>query len=190
MRFRFCGDADCPDWVLAEINMLSKLSSVKLKSLTQVVAQGIISPPIDIEKAEQIFTDSKLDEAIDLKACIACLGFILTSTIKFNCDHNALHSELQQLGLPREHSTSIKRVTSENCLDIATKLKGSSLKINPLQNFMLHINEKSNLVHFNMSINDKSTTVVMTPYTSDILLENLKGIRESMKEMIDDPYNI
>jgi len=24
-RFRFCGDLDCPDWVLAEISILSKL---------------------------------------------------------------------------------------------------------------------------------------------------------------------
>ncbi len=27
MRFRFCGDLDCPDWVLAEISTLSKLVS-------------------------------------------------------------------------------------------------------------------------------------------------------------------
>ncbi len=25
MKFRFCGDLDCPDWVLAEINTLSKM---------------------------------------------------------------------------------------------------------------------------------------------------------------------
>ena len=24
-KFRFCGDLDCPDWILAEISILSKL---------------------------------------------------------------------------------------------------------------------------------------------------------------------
>ena len=26
-KFRFCGDLDCPDWVLAEISILSKIVS-------------------------------------------------------------------------------------------------------------------------------------------------------------------
>ncbi|KAJ8914594.1 hypothetical protein NQ315_017299 [Exocentrus adspersus] len=73
MRFRFCGDADCPDWVLVEINTLSKLSSIKLKLLTQIVAQGIISAPVDMDKAEKLFAESKLEAGIDLKACMACL---------------------------------------------------------------------------------------------------------------------
>lgn len=47
-RFRFCGDADCPDWVLAEINTLSRLSSVKLKLLARVVAEGLLNPPLDV----------------------------------------------------------------------------------------------------------------------------------------------
>ena len=29
MRFRFCGDLDCPDWVLSEIATLSKLVNIK-----------------------------------------------------------------------------------------------------------------------------------------------------------------
>ena len=29
-RFRFCGDLDCPDWVLAEISILSKIVSIKI----------------------------------------------------------------------------------------------------------------------------------------------------------------
>lgn len=71
-----------------------------------------------------IFTDVN----IDLKACIACITHIIKSAVRFNCDSNALHSELQQLGLPREHSTSIKRVTDDQSADIAAKLRDTSLK--------------------------------------------------------------
>ncbi|RZB41623.1 COMM domain-containing protein 4, partial [Asbolus verrucosus] len=64
-KFRFCGEADCPDWILAEINTLSRLSSVKLKLLSQIVVQGIIKPPIELSKAEKLFTDSKLVNPLD-----------------------------------------------------------------------------------------------------------------------------
>lgn len=67
-------------------------------------------------------------DSFDLKASIACLKHIITSTVKFNCDSNALQSELQQLGLPREHSTSIKRIIDDHNEAIKTQLKADSLK--------------------------------------------------------------
>uniref|UniRef100_A0A8D2GIF5 COMM domain containing 4 n=1 Tax=Theropithecus gelada TaxID=9565 RepID=A0A8D2GIF5_THEGE len=39
-RFRFCGDLDCPDWVLAEISTLAKMSSVKLQLLCSQVLKS------------------------------------------------------------------------------------------------------------------------------------------------------
>lgn len=65
---------------------------------------------------------------MDIKASIACITFILTSAIRFNCDHGALHSELQQLGLPREHSTSIKRIADEHHAEIEAKLRNKPLR--------------------------------------------------------------
>lgn len=48
-KFRFCGDGDCPDWVLAEIySSLSVLSSVKLKILTQMVAKSLLQEFIPV----------------------------------------------------------------------------------------------------------------------------------------------
>jgi len=35
-RFRFCGDLDCPDWVLAEISILSKLVITEICYLLQL----------------------------------------------------------------------------------------------------------------------------------------------------------
>nr|CAD7454187.1 unnamed protein product [Timema tahoe] len=47
MRFRFCGDLDCPDWILAEINTLAKMSSVKMKLLCQQVAKSSLGEEMD-----------------------------------------------------------------------------------------------------------------------------------------------
>lgn len=48
-KFRFCGDGDCPDWVLAEINStLSVLSAVKLKILTQTVCRSLLGETIPV----------------------------------------------------------------------------------------------------------------------------------------------
>uniref|UniRef100_A0A2I3S8Y2 Uncharacterized protein n=1 Tax=Pan troglodytes TaxID=9598 RepID=A0A2I3S8Y2_PANTR len=43
-RFWFCGDLDCPDWVLAEISTLAKMSSVKLQLLCSQVLKISCSP--------------------------------------------------------------------------------------------------------------------------------------------------
>uniref|UniRef100_A0A2I3TKR9 COMM domain containing 4 n=1 Tax=Pan troglodytes TaxID=9598 RepID=A0A2I3TKR9_PANTR len=46
-RFRFCGDLDCPDWVLAEISTLAKMSSVKLRLLCSQVLKELLGQGID-----------------------------------------------------------------------------------------------------------------------------------------------
>lgn len=118
-----------------------------------------------------------------------------------------LHSELQQLGLPREHSGSIRRVTDEHYADIVLKLGADSLKgtilfflrriellsklfiVNPLEKCSIQTNKENNLVELNLEIGDKEkANVLMTPFTLDVLLENLKSIRSNMKELHDNPY--
>ncbi|KAM4893133.1 COMM domain-containing protein 4 isoform 2-T2 [Sylvia borin] len=47
MRFRFCGDLDCPDWVLAEISTLAKISSVKLKLICAQVLRDLLGDAIE-----------------------------------------------------------------------------------------------------------------------------------------------
>ena len=42
MKFQFCGQQDCPDWILSEIFILSRLSSVKAKLFAAQVVQSIL----------------------------------------------------------------------------------------------------------------------------------------------------
>nr|BAG57141.1 unnamed protein product [Homo sapiens] len=62
MRFRFCGDLDCPDWVLAEISTLAKMSSVKLRLLCSQVLKELLGQGIDYEKILKLTADAKFGE--------------------------------------------------------------------------------------------------------------------------------
>lgn len=61
-RFRFCGDLDCPDWVLAEISTLAKISSVKLRLLCSQVLKELLGQGIDYEKILKLTADARFGE--------------------------------------------------------------------------------------------------------------------------------
>lgn len=110
-RFRFCGDLDCPDWVLAEISTLAKI----------------------YEKILKLTADAKFESG-DVKATVAVLSFILSSAAKHSVDSDSLSSELQQLGLPREHATSLCRCYEEKQSPLQEHLRACSLRVNRLAN--------------------------------------------------------
>lgn len=54
-KFRFCGDGDCPDWVLGEIiSTLSVLEANKLKALADLVAKKILGQDFDVSLRNKI----------------------------------------------------------------------------------------------------------------------------------------
>ncbi|KAH1023530.1 COMM domain-containing protein 4 [Dendroctonus ponderosae] len=184
MKFRFNGDADCPDWILSEIYTLSRLSSVKLKLLGQIVCQGIISPPIQVEKVEKLFADSKLDADIDLKSCIACVSYLLSSATRFNCDNNSLQSELQQLGLPREHSVALKRVFDQYIESLSASFRQKSLKVKPLESAAAVTDSQHQYVTLQLEIDGGINKSAIFPLSKvDDLLKELEQIKKVMIEL-------
>ncbi|XP_036591417.1 COMM domain-containing protein 4 [Trichosurus vulpecula] len=131
MRFRFCGDLDCPDWVLAEISTLAKISSVKLKLICSQVLKDLLGQGIDFEKILKLTADAKFESG-DVKATVAVLSFILSSAAKHNVDSESLSSELQQLGLPKEHASGLCRSYEEKQGPLQESLRGSSLRLSRL----------------------------------------------------------
>ncbi|KAL1432703.1 hypothetical protein MTO96_012917 [Rhipicephalus appendiculatus] len=83
MLFKFCGDRDCPDWLLAEIGSLSKISSVKVKLLCAQVVNGLLHSKIDFDKVAKLTADSKFTED-DVKGVLMALEFILKNSTKFS----------------------------------------------------------------------------------------------------------
>eukprot|EP01031_Cornospumella_fuschlensis_P040263 gene40263-49062_t len=108
MKFRFCGDLDCPDWVLAEINTLSKLSSIRVKVLVSQVIQYCLEGELNYEKVLKLAADNA-DGLQDLKGAIAALHFMISNSAKYDTDDKVLIQEIQQLGLPKENSDMIAK---------------------------------------------------------------------------------
>ncbi|XP_022610315.1 COMM domain-containing protein 4-like isoform X2 [Seriola dumerili] len=110
MRFRFCGDLDCPDWVLAEISTLAKI----------------------YEKVAKLTADAKFESG-DIKASVAVLSFIFSSAAKHDVDSESLSSELQQLGLPKEHTTGLCKSYEDKHSALQDKLRETSLRLGRLE---------------------------------------------------------
>ncbi|XP_037307655.2 COMM domain-containing protein 4 [Pungitius pungitius] len=132
MRFRFCGDLDCPDWVLAEISTLAKISSVKMKLLCAQVLKDLIGEGIDYDKVAKLTADAKFERG-DIKASVAVLSFIFSSAAKHDVDSESLSSELQQLGLPKEHTTGLCKSYEDKQSVLQGKLRETSLRLGRLE---------------------------------------------------------
>eukprot|EP00802_Teleaulax_amphioxeia_P029431 Tamp_31523.p1 GENE.Tamp_31523~~Tamp_31523.p1 ORF type:complete len:205 (-),score=48.90 Tamp_31523:63-677(-) len=107
-RFRCFGDLDAPDWILAEISVLAKVSSVRMKLIVSQVINSIKGQAMDYAKVAKLTADAGLQTS-EVKAAVAALQHILQSAAKYNCDDGVLENELQQLGLPKEHTVSLCR---------------------------------------------------------------------------------
>ncbi|XP_046555794.1 COMM domain-containing protein 4-like isoform X2 [Haliotis rubra] len=189
MRFRFCGDLDCPDWVLAEISILSKMTSVKMKLLCVQVIKDILGAGLDYDKVYKLTSDAKFEMG-DVKASIAALTFILTSAGKYSVDGDTLSNELQQLGLPKEHATSLTKSYSDSLDKLQIRLQEQSLRLSSLENVkwrvdyilssseLKDINEPSVQIRLEMKNPDtRSTEPVAFTVSADkfrVLLNELK----------------
>ncbi|XP_034640341.1 COMM domain-containing protein 4 isoform X3 [Trachemys scripta elegans] len=116
MRFRFCGDLDCPDWVLAEISTLAKISSVKLKLICGQVLKDLQGEGIDYEKILKLTSDAKFEHATGLcrsyeekqsplqdSLRTRSLRLNRLDSVSWRVDHTLSSSELQTVNEPLVH---------------------------------------------------------------------------------------
>lgn len=109
MRFKFCGDGDTPDWILASIARLSDITSVRTKLLTmQTIAALCGDAPVDAAKVDKFTAKFNFTDA-DKRQTLAALAWIVTSAARHACPWKTLADELQQVGFPKEHAESVSR---------------------------------------------------------------------------------
>ena len=128
MKFRFCGDSDCPDWVLAEISVLSKMTLLKIRSLVTQIVKYILCNKFNYEVIEKIAKDPKFDTS-EVKAGVAAISFILKNAIRNSVDFDNLSNELQQLGLQKDTSIALSKIYHENSDKLAMLMKDQSLRL-------------------------------------------------------------
>ncbi|XP_073442950.1 COMM domain-containing protein 4 isoform X2 [Dendrobates tinctorius] len=215
MRFRFCGDLDCPDWVLAEISILAKISSVKLKLICAQVLKEQLGEAIDYEKILKLTSDARfgrgdillgdswkvprnrITESGDIKATVAVLCFILSSAAKHNVSGDNLSSELQQLGLPREHAASLCRSYEEKQTALQEMLRENSLRLSRLSSLSWRVDQTLSssvlrelnepVVHLNLCVKDSANSrpvnITMSASKLRVLLTELKQAFEMMNSL-------
>ena len=109
MKFKFCGNIDCPDWLITEIIFLTKISSVKLRILCNQICTFIITKCKNFEAIKKILEEMNFTEQ-EAKTIISVLDFILKHSAKFDVEDLVLNQELLQLGLSQENADSISKV--------------------------------------------------------------------------------
>ncbi|XP_054751000.1 COMM domain-containing protein 4-like [Lytechinus pictus] len=99
-----------------------------MKLLCIQVIKDLLGDSIDFEKVYKLTADAKY-ESSDVKASIAALSFILSSAAKYNVDGESLSNELQQLGLPKEHSAALSRSYGDKREKMQETFRSRSLRL-------------------------------------------------------------
>jgi hypothetical protein len=131
MRFKFCGDLDAPDFLLKEIDTLSKISVVRIKLIVAAIVKGLVGEEIDFDKVDSLVQKSNLT-AGDVKGAVAGLDFILQSGCKHNVSDETLALELNQLGLPKEHCEALAKLYQANKEPMQARLRAQTLQLTRL----------------------------------------------------------
>jgi hypothetical protein len=149
MKFRIFGNLDAPDWILKEIEVLSKMSAIKFKLLCSEIVRTLSSGDVDYEKIEKHcagYTPS------DVKAIVAAVTLIIKNSAKYNVKPEIASLELQQLGLPKRHATDIEKILATSTTELRAHFKQQTLKLNRVTNLEWRIDfilSSSNLKELN-----------------------------------------
>lgn len=120
------------------------------------------------------------------KTAIACLRFLIINAARHNADVSTFGEELQQLGLPKEHSASLCKVHTENHQAIRKKLQEESLKVNELLSVSAEESSTAiSCIQLNLDIGEPTSStekLLIHKRDAKVLLENLKEMREIMEK--------
>ena len=124
----------------------------------------------------------------DSKSAYTGVRFLLLSAVRFNVGKDVFAIELQQLGLPREHSQNLGKILDEHSTSLREHLRSKSLTINKLVDVQVKESHDMDCVRMEMEIqntmpHNRTVKEVININKADIpiLLNELKIIREQLE---------
>ena len=165
MKFRFAGNLDVPDWLLAEIAVLAPLSTNTCNILCNVVVQQIKTSTLNYKEIEQLTTTEQL-KSCDVKGVVAALNYILRNACKYGVDPHDLETEVQQLGLTKDAATKVTQ-----------HYVSSAEQTNQSVCVQMRLSQQSNNEH------KTSTSFEVDSHLFKLLHEELKNARKQMMSL-------
>ncbi len=195
MKFRFCGDSDCPDWILLEISTLSKLTSVRMKILVLQILSNCIQGTYNNEKLLKLANDNS-EGLSDLKGAVAAVHFMVVNAAKYDIDENSLSTEIQQLGLPKENADVIAQQYREHKDTLRAKFAEESYRTSHLLSVNWRLDhviasssikgQKGSIVHCKLQIDTKPQD---GPITASQVSDGIR-VRDEAFELSADKLDI
>lgn len=128
MRFRFCGNLDAPDWLLAEIAILAGVEITSVTALSEGVVSHILGNEFDYALVDELVGSGGLERS-DVKAILAALTFIMSSAARYGVDKSTLSTEIQQLGLDKAIANGVATVYESRVGEMESHFRSSTLSL-------------------------------------------------------------
>ena len=113
MRFEFVGNMDVPEWILAEITLINRMGSGKLKQVLGMIVKKVQGLNYEQEKLHKLCKDQDFDTE-ETRCVVAILDFIISNAAKHDVSDQILSKDLLQMGVEVEHADVIIKVYGDN----------------------------------------------------------------------------
>ena len=132
MRFFFCGNLDCPEWVLAEIILLNRVGASKLKQITeQHIKKTLTGNQSEHDKLLKLCKDQSLNNE-EIRVLLVVLEFVIDQAATHDISGAALTKDLLQLGLETDNAEAIEGIYSASKEPLVKHCAARTMRISQL----------------------------------------------------------
>ena len=112
MKFAFCGNLDCPEWVLSEVAILNRMSAIKLKLILGQMVKKLSGQAFDQDRLNKLCRDQNFDQ-VETRVVLALIEFLLTQPVRHVVSDKAFSKDLLQMGVAIENANALVKVFNE-----------------------------------------------------------------------------